>query len=150
MTNSNSLTHTHTHTHTHTPTPTTPGEEGDAFPKVFISKWIDYSNKYGLGYQLRDGAVGVYFNDSTSIILSADNVHFEYLYYEFQRAASSSASATPIIHRDAHRMHDFPAALTKKVTLLKHFRGYMTDNLTKVWGGGGGLGLGVYRFAAGC
>ena len=43
-------------------------------PKLFITKWIDYSNKYGLGYQLRDGSVGVYFNDSTSIILAADNL----------------------------------------------------------------------------
>ncbi len=43
-------------------------------PNLFITKWIDYSNKYGLGYQLRDGSVGVYFNDSTSIILSANNL----------------------------------------------------------------------------
>lgn len=41
-------------------------------PRVFISKWIDYSNKYGLGYQLTNGHVGVYFNDSSSVILSAD------------------------------------------------------------------------------
>jgi hypothetical protein len=41
-------------------------------PAVFITKWIDYSNKYGLGYQLRDGSVGVYFNDATSIILSGN------------------------------------------------------------------------------
>lgn len=36
----------------------------------FIIKWIDYSNKYGLGYQLRDGTVGVHFNDATSIVLA--------------------------------------------------------------------------------
>lgn len=43
-------------------------------PEMFITKWIDYCNKYGLGYQLRDGSVGVYFNDCTSIILAADNL----------------------------------------------------------------------------
>jgi hypothetical protein len=42
-------------------------------PHLFITKWIDYTNKYGLSYQLRDGSVGVFFNDGTSIILSADN-----------------------------------------------------------------------------
>ncbi len=42
-------------------------------PSVFITKWIDYTNKYGLSYQLRDGSVGVYFNDSTSIILSPND-----------------------------------------------------------------------------
>ncbi len=41
-------------------------------PTVFITKWIDYTNKYGLSYQLRDGSVGVYFNDGTSIILATD------------------------------------------------------------------------------
>jgi hypothetical protein len=43
-------------------------------PDIFITKWIDYSNKYGLGYQLRDGSMGVYFNDSTSLLLAADNM----------------------------------------------------------------------------
>ena len=41
-------------------------------PNVFISKWIDYSNKYGLGYQLTNGCIGVYFNDSTGIVVAAD------------------------------------------------------------------------------
>jgi hypothetical protein len=41
-------------------------------PKIFISNWIDYSNKYGLGYQLTNGGVGVHFNDSTTIIMSAN------------------------------------------------------------------------------
>lgn len=50
-------------------------ESKQSHPNVFISKWIDYSNKYGLGYQLRDGSVGVYFNDATSIILSANGMY---------------------------------------------------------------------------
>lgn len=41
-------------------------------PKVFISSWVDYCNKYGMGYALTDGSVGVHFNDSTTIVLSAD------------------------------------------------------------------------------
>ncbi|CAG8593545.1 4753_t:CDS:10, partial [Dentiscutata heterogama] len=39
-------------------------------PLVFISKWMDYTNKYGLGYQLTDGSVGVNFNDKTTLIMS--------------------------------------------------------------------------------
>ena len=35
---------------------------------VSVKKWIDYSSKFGLGYILSDGKVGVYFNDSTKII----------------------------------------------------------------------------------
>ncbi|KAG4302335.1 hypothetical protein PCK1_001607 [Pneumocystis canis] len=46
---------------------------------LFIDKWVDYSNKYGLGYQLSNGSIGVYFNDSTTLILSSDEYHFDYI-----------------------------------------------------------------------
>ena len=39
-------------------------------PSVFVNKWIDYSNKYGMGYQLTDSTVGVHFNDKTTLIMS--------------------------------------------------------------------------------
>ena len=42
--------------------------------KVFIASWVDYCNKYGMAYALTDGSVGVHFNDSTTLILSADKV----------------------------------------------------------------------------
>ena len=37
--------------------------------EIWVKKWVDYSGKYGLGYLLSNGATGVYFNDSTKIIL---------------------------------------------------------------------------------
>ena len=39
---------------------------------LFITKWIDYSNKYGFGFQLSDRSVGVLFNDHSRISYSAD------------------------------------------------------------------------------
>ena len=39
---------------------------------LFITKWIDYSNKYGFGFQLSDKSVGVFFNDNTRISYSSD------------------------------------------------------------------------------
>ena len=39
-------------------------------PTHFVLKWIDYSNKYGLSYQITDGSVGILFNDLSSILLS--------------------------------------------------------------------------------
>jgi polo-like kinase 1 len=41
-------------------------------PNVWIKKWVDYSSKYGLGYLLSNNATGVFFNDSTKIVL--DNI----------------------------------------------------------------------------
>lgn len=50
-----------------------PREDADLpDPKVFIVSWVDYCNKYGMGYALTDGSVGVHFNDSTTIVLSPD------------------------------------------------------------------------------
>lgn len=40
--------------------------------RVFIVSWVDYCNKYGMGYALTDGSVGVHFNDSTTLVLAAD------------------------------------------------------------------------------
>jgi len=40
-----------------------------AQPLVWISKWVDYSEKYGFGYELSDNCVGVMFNDLTRIIV---------------------------------------------------------------------------------
>lgn len=38
---------------------------------VYIKKWVDYSSKYGLGYLLSDGSTGIYFNDSTKMIIDS-------------------------------------------------------------------------------
>ena len=35
---------------------------------IHAKKWIDYTTKYGLGYVLSDGSIGVFFNDATKII----------------------------------------------------------------------------------
>ena len=41
-------------------------------PIFWVSKWVDYSDKYGIGYQLCDNSVGTLFNDCTRLLLSAD------------------------------------------------------------------------------
>lgn len=38
----------------------------------WVTKWVDYSNKYGFGYQLSDHIVGVLFNNGTHMSLLAD------------------------------------------------------------------------------
>ncbi|KAG8887696.1 Cell cycle serine/threonine-protein kinase cdc5/MSD2, partial [Tulasnella sp. 408] len=40
------------------------------YEHVFIVSWVDYCNKYGMGYALTDGTIGVHFNDSTTLLLS--------------------------------------------------------------------------------
>jgi len=47
-------------------------EDPAAVPIYWVSKWVDYSDKYGLGYQLCDNSVGVLFNDSTRVLLTSN------------------------------------------------------------------------------
>ena len=44
-----------------------------------VTKFVDFSSKYGLGYQLSNGAFGVLFNDSTKIVTSSNLFHFVYI-----------------------------------------------------------------------
>lgn len=92
-------------------------EDPASQPVFWVSKWVDYSDKYGLGYQLSDSSVGVLYNDSTRLLLGAD---FESLQF---------------INRDLseefYTLSSFPDSLYKKVTLLKYFRSYMTEHLLK-------------------
>lgn len=78
-----------------------------AMPVYWVAKWVDYTDKYGLGYQLCDNSLAVLFNDQTRMVLLGDmQVHF-------------------IDHRNHesyHTMTSFPEELSKKVVLLKYFR----------------------------
>ncbi|TFY80501.1 hypothetical protein EWM64_g3515 [Hericium alpestre] len=88
--------------------------------KVFIVSWVDYCNKYGMGYAMTDGAVGVYFNDSTHIILAADKHHFDYI---------TSRRAGTVFVRKSYTVSEYPEDLKSKVYLLKHFERYIMDRL---------------------
>lgn len=36
-------------------------------PKIWIYTWVDYSKKYGIGYQLCNKSTGVYFKDGSKM-----------------------------------------------------------------------------------
>ena len=40
-------------------------------PSVWVKRWVDYSSKYGLGYTLSNGCLGVYFNDNSKMLRDA-------------------------------------------------------------------------------
>ena len=84
---------------------------------IHAKKWIDYTSKYGLGYILSNGCVGVFFNDATKIILSQDGKEFNY----FERKSKEDICLN-------HKMDDYPKTLEKKVTLLAHFKSYLDQN----------------------
>jgi polo-like kinase 1 len=47
-------------------------EDPKSAPMMWVSKWVDYSDKYGFGYALSDESIGVVFNDFTKLMLLTD------------------------------------------------------------------------------
>ena len=78
-----------------------------------IIKFVDYSSKYGLGYELNNGDYGVYFNDSSKIIL--DPMKNEFYYYQKDS-------------QNFYTMNNYPKEYNKKVLLLTHFMKYLKDD----------------------
>jgi len=83
---------------------------------VFVSKWIDYSVKYGLGYLLSDGTAGILFNDQTKLTLAADEMRFEFL---------KKKHDGPYELLIEYNMNSYPKDLKKKVFLTKQFKHYL-------------------------
>ncbi|XP_046631320.1 serine/threonine-protein kinase PLK1-like [Daphnia pulicaria] len=92
-------------------------EDPGSVPMVWISKWVDYSDKYGFGYQLSDDTIGVIFNDLTKLLLLVDAKTIQYV----ERNGNELY----------YTMDQHPPTLGKKVKLLAYFRSYMQEHLIK-------------------
>lgn len=100
------------------PTAEDEAEHPASMPCFWVSKWVDYTDKYGIGYQLCDNSIGVLFNDCTKLILMPDENNFHYIntdgaeqYYKF---------------------NSNPEHLKKKTVLFRYFRNYMNNHLMKM------------------
>lgn len=92
----------------------------EAQPFVWVSKWVDYSDKYGFGYQLCDDSVGVMFNDTTKLILLPNEMNAHYI----DRIGLESYMT----------VSNYPKQLDKKMKLLSYFSRYMREHLIKAGG----------------
>ncbi|GAA6024436.1 hypothetical protein JCM11491_001735 [Sporobolomyces phaffii] len=90
-------------------------------PRVFITSWVDYTHKYGTAYSLTDGTAGLYFNDSTTMVLSPDKEHFDYI----------SQRKNNVYTRRHHNLTSIPAELDRKAYLLRYFEDYMAKTLRR-------------------
>uniref|UniRef100_A0A669F0H3 Serine/threonine-protein kinase PLK3 n=1 Tax=Oreochromis niloticus TaxID=8128 RepID=A0A669F0H3_ORENI len=88
----------------------------------WVTKWVDYSNKYGFGYQLSDHTVGVLFNNGTHMSLLPDRKTIHYYAELGQRSVFPTC--------------EVPEHFVGQVTVLKYFSHYMEENLMD----GGDLG----------
>ncbi|GAA5971136.1 hypothetical protein JCM21900_000946 [Sporobolomyces salmonicolor] len=103
--------------------PVDPGAEAEAVeqPRVFITSWVDYTHKYGTAYSLTDGTAGLYFNDTTTLVLSPDKEHFDFVSH---RKSSK-------YERRHYALSSVPAELERKAYLLRYFEDYMAKTLRR-------------------
>ena len=92
-------------------------------PSQWVTRYVDYTSKYGLGFLLNDGCSGVYFNDSTKTALEADGDTFQYIERRKTEDGSCKLRGETVV--ETHTLESYPETLKKKVTLLKHFRNYL-------------------------
>lgn len=87
----------------------------------YISKWVDYSNKYGISYQFPDGMVGVLFSDRSTMqmdprVESYDNIRW------------STSSKQWVVHRTSDISKCLPSQ-TNKFRVVQNMYSYMEKNL---------------------
>lgn len=112
----------------------TPAAVSKLIARVWVVRYVDYTSKYGLGFLLNTGSAGVYFNDSTKIVLSSDGSIFQYIERRRKEGQANSEHVA-----QTHLMSAYPVELQKKVTLLRHFRNYLVDQ-QKLYGQGSRTG----------
>lgn len=88
-----------------------------AQPLFWVSKWVDYSDKYGFGYQLCDEGMGVMFNDSTKLLMLPNGINVHFVDKDGQESYMT--------------FNDYPPVLSKKIKLLTYFKRYMSEHLVK-------------------
>lgn len=82
--------------------------------EVFVENWIDFSERYGIGYLLSNGTFGAYFNDATNIIMKDSSNFF------FQEKKSKEQNKIY-----CYDVQKYPNELAKKLKLFNHFQTLM-------------------------
>jgi len=85
--------------------------------RLWITKWVDYSNKYGFGAQLSNGCIVIRYNDGTTLAVDTQKRRLQYFDED----------------RNIFRfsVNNIPEDLSRKVTLLNYFSNYMDKHLLK-------------------
>ncbi len=53
-------------------------DKQDNYEYGYVKKWVNYSEKFGIGFILNNGIIGIFFNDKSKIVLSNFGITFHY------------------------------------------------------------------------
>ena len=90
--------------------------------EIWITKWVDYSNKFGLGYVLNNGYIGVYFNDTTKIIFNPKRKKFIYI-------DKKMVEDQELLYKFS--MKEYPDEIKQKVYLFNEFKNFIDEENNK-------------------
>ncbi|XP_076975485.1 inactive serine/threonine-protein kinase PLK5 [Tamandua tetradactyla] len=88
---------------------------GEQQPILWASQWVDYSSKYGFGYQLSDGGSGVLFRDGTHMSLCPPDGQVCYMPHRRRL--------------QTFPLGDVPATLAAKLAILRLVLQYLQQRL---------------------
>ena len=80
---------------------------------IYIKLYYDYNSKFGIGYLLNNGLVGVNYRDQTKMIFNPKNGDFKYIDKNEEE--------------NNYNNHHFPEELNNKFNILKRFEQYFND-----------------------
>lgn len=88
--------------------------------EIYVNKWVDYSTKYGLGYLLNNGNIGVYFNDYTKILLNPTSNNFSYVERKMTDEKDMIIS---------FKQNGEPKEIKKKMLVFQNFKKYFEEEI---------------------
>ena len=91
--------------------------------EVYVTKWIDYTDKYGLGYMLNNRLIGVYFNDNTKMLFNPNHRKITYI----ERKISDNQDLLSVFSLD-----DYPIEMKNKILLFEQFKNFLKDEDIKI------------------
>ncbi|KAI8067576.1 kinase-like domain-containing protein [Gongronella butleri] len=100
---------------------------------VYINKWIDFTSRYGMGYNTSDGTHAVLFNDATTL-MTYDRQAYQFI---------THGTDTTIEEHDINST-DLSRIMKKRSSLLDKFIEYMREKLTSLIDFGHDSPSGVY------
>ena len=88
--------------------------------EIYVTKWVDYSSKYGLGYLLNNGYIGVYFNDCSKILFNPKANDISYVERQTTKEKDMVYS---------FQLNGAPKELQKKIIIFQNFKKYFEEEI---------------------
>ena len=88
--------------------------------EIYVTKWVDYSSKYGLGYLLNNGYIGVYFNDCSKILFNPKTNDISYVERQTTKEKDMVYS---------FQLNGAPKELQKKIIIFQNFKKYFEEEI---------------------